>query len=154
MVTRCKGIVHSIDFADDQPEGENESGSGSQIDQSHLGRGKAIEIAIDCLEVGIETVRGAEDGGLVDCHYEHNRLGEEDSDRPFHGQRQFLAKGALIFICNSVSIAGLLLQVLAPGFEYDGGVGFLEENEAEDGVAGADNAKDPKYPSPAKVFDK
>lgn len=119
-----------------------------------MGGGEAIEIAIDGLEIGIETVRGAEDGGLIDCHDEHNRLGEEDSDGPFHGRRQFLAKGAFIFICDLISIASLLLQVLAPRFEYDGGVGFLEENEAENGVADADNAEYPKYPSPAKVFDK
>lgn len=119
-----------------------------------MGGGEAIEIAIDGLEVGIETVRGAEDGGLIDCHDEHNRLGKEDSDGPFHGRRQFLAKGAFIFICDLISIASLLFQVLAPRFEYDRGVCFLEENEAENGVADANNAENPKYPSPAKVFDK
>lgn len=104
------------------------------------------------MKVGVETVIGAEDGGLVDCHDEDNRLREEDSDGPFHGRRQFLAKGAFILIRNSVSVASLLLQAVAPGFEYDGSVGFLEKNETENGVAGADNAEDPKYPSPAKVF--
>lgn len=118
-----------------------------------MGRGKAIDVAIDGLKVGVEAITGAEDGGLVDCHDENNWLREEDSDGPIHGRRQFLAKGAFIFIYDSVSVASLLLQVVAPGLEYDGGVGFLEENETENGVAGADDAEDPKYPSPTKVLD-
>ena len=64
---------------------------------------------------------GGIDGGLVDCLSEHNRLGEEDSDGPFHGQLQVLAKGAFILICDSASVASLFLQILTPGFEYDGG---------------------------------
>lgn len=102
----------------------------------------------------MEPVRGAENSGRKDCHDEHNRLGEEDSHGPFHGRRQFLANGTFIFVYDSVSIADLLRQVFAPRFEYDGGVGFLEENEAANGVASAGNGKDPKYLSPAKVFDK
>lgn len=73
------------------------------------------------MKVGIEVVTGGIDGGLVDCLSEHNRLGEEDSDGPFHGQLQVLAKGAFILICDSASVASLFLQILTPGFEYDGG---------------------------------
>lgn len=34
-----------------------------------------------------------------------------------------------------------------------GDVGYLEENETGNGIAGVDDAKDPKYPSSAKVID-
>jgi len=35
------------------------------------------------------------------------------------------------------------------GGEDDGGVGFFEEEEADDGIEGADDGEDPEDPAPA-----
>ena len=42
---------------------------------------------------------------------------------------------------------------LFAGFEDSGGVGFFEEKEADDGVEGADDGKDPEDPAPVEILD-
>jgi len=56
-------------------------------------------------------------------------------------------------VSNFVFAAVRPFAVLFAGFEEYRGVGFFEEEEAGDGVGGADDGEDPEYPAPREVLD-
>ncbi len=91
---------------------------------------------------------------MVDCHCQNNRLRKQDLQRPQHTLRQPRLEGSIVLARCAVLCAlaggggGALVGVFAGG-EDDGGVGFFEEEEADDGIEGADDGEDPEDPAPA-----
>ena len=89
---------------------------------------------------------------MVDGHGEHDGLREEDAQRAQHAVAELGAEGPVVLVGHAVVRGGrgeALVVRFARG-EDDGGVGLLEEEEADEGVEGAHDREDPEDPSPAE----
>ena len=116
---------------------------------------EAVERAVDGLEVCVQGIGGSEENSLIDSHSEDNRLGEENFEGPGHAADEPRPEGPVVLVGGAVfgSIGGGVDIGLFAGFEDSGGVGFFEEKEADDGVEGADDGKDPEDPAPVEILD-
>ena len=149
-------VVNSVDFRNDEPDSDEEAETWSKVHESYLRSIEAIERTVDGLEVCVQGIGGSEENSLVNGHSEDNGLGEENLERAGHAIDEPRAEGPVILVgsavFSSVGRGGLDVGLFA-GFEDRRGVGFSEEEEANDGVEGADNSKDPEDPAPVEVLD-
>ena len=85
VVAGGEGVEDGVDAGDDEGYRDDKAERGAEIHEADLGGGETVAVAtVDGLKVGVEDVVGAEDGGLVESHDEHNWLGEEDAERAIH----------------------------------------------------------------------
>lgn len=133
IVAGGEGVEDGVDAGDNEGKGDEEADPGPEIHEADLGGGEAVPVAaVDGLEVGVEGVVCAEDGGLINGHDEHDRLGEEDAERAFHARTQFSAERARVFVDDAVAARGaLFFERGFPALEDHGRVGFFEEAEAD-----------------------
>lgn len=91
---------------------------------------------------------------MIDGHSENNRLGEENFERAGHAFNEPRAEGPVVLVGGAVfgSVGGRVDVGLFAGFEDRRGVGFFEEEEADDGIERADNGKDPEDPAPVEIL--
>ena len=144
-------VVDRVDSGNNEPESNEETKTWSKVHEAHLRSIEAVERAVNGLEVCVQRIGGSEEYSLIDGHSEDNRLGKENFERAGHAIDEPRAEGPVILVGSavfgSVGRGGLDVGLFA-GFEDRGGVGFFEEEEADDGVEGADNGKDPEDPAP------
>ena len=144
-------VVDSVDSRNNEPESDQETKTWSKVHEAHLRSIEAVERAVDGLEVCVQGIGGSKENSLIDGHSEDNGLGKENSERAGHAFDEPRAEGPIILVggavFGSVGRGGLDVGLFA-GFEDRGGVGFFEEEEADEGVEGAYNGKDPEDPAP------
>ena len=144
-------VVDSVDSWDNEPDSDEETKTWSKVHEAHLRSIEAVERAVDGLEVCVQGIGGSKENSLIYGHSEDNGLGKENFERAGHAlnkpraERPIILVGGAVF--GSVGRGGLDVGLFA-GFEDRRGVGFFEKEEADDGVEGADNGKDPEDPAP------
>ena len=148
-------VVDSVDFRHNEPDSDEETKTWSKVHEAHLRSIEAVERAVNRLEVCVQGIGGSEENSLIDSHSEDNRLGEENFEGAGHAVDNPCAEGPVVLIGGAVfgSIGGGVDVGLFAGFEDSGGVGFFKEEEADDGVKGADDGKDPEDPAPVEILD-
>ena len=149
-------VVDGVNSRHNEPESDEKPKTWSKIHEAHLRSIEAVERAVDGLEVCVQGVGGSEENSLIDSHSEDDRLGEENSERPGHAVNEPPAEGPVVLIDGAVfrGVGGGVVDVrLFAGFEDRGSVGFFKEEEADNGVKGADDGKDPEDPAPVEILD-
>ena len=149
-------VIYSVDFRHDKPDSDHKPKTWSKIHKAHLRSIEAVERAVDGLEICVQGIGGSEENSLIDSHSEDNRLGEENFEGPGHAADEPRPEGPVVLVGGAVfgSIGGGGVDIgLFAGFEDSGGVGFFEEKEADDGIEGADDGKDPEDPAPIEILD-
>lgn len=81
VVAGGEPIVDGVDPGDDEPDAEEETKTGSKIEQPDLLSVEAVFTLIDWLHIGVDAVGRGEEDGLVGRHREDNGL-DEDPKRP------------------------------------------------------------------------
>ena len=148
-------VVDSVDPRNNEPDSDEETETWSKVHEAHLRSIKAIERAVDGLEICVQGIGGSKENSLIDSHSEDNWLAEEDLEWPGHavdeprGERPVVLVGGAVF----GGVGGRLDVGSFAGFEDRGGVGFFEEKEADDGVERTDDSEDPENPAPVEILD-
>ena len=148
-------VVDSVNFRYNEPDSDEEAKTWSKVHEAYLRSIEAVERAVDGLEVCVQGIGGSEENSLIDSHSEDNRLGEENFERAGHAVDEPRAEGPVVLVGGAVfgSVGGGVDIGLFAGFEDRGSVGFFEKEEADDGVEGADDSKDPEDPAPVEILD-
>ena len=148
-------VVDSVDFRHNEPDSDEKPKTWSKVHEAHLRSIEAIERAVDGLEVCVQGIGGSEENSLIDSHSKDNRLGKEDFEGAGHAVDELRAEGPVVLVGGTVfrSVGGGMDVGLFTGLEDCGGVRFFEEEEADDGVEGADDSKDPEDPAPVEILD-
>lgn len=149
-------VVDGVNSRHNEPESDEKPKTWSKIHKTHLRSIEAVERAVDGLEVCVQRVGGSEENSLIDSHSEDDRLGEENSEGPGHAVDEPPAEWPVVLVDGAVfrSVGGGVVNVrLFAVFEDRGSVRFFEEEEADNGVEGADDCKDPEDPAPVEILD-
>ena len=148
-------VVDSVDFRHNEPDSDEETKTWSKVHEAHLRSIEAVERAVDGLEVCVQGIGGSEKNSLIDSHSEDNRLGEENSEGAGHAVDEPFPEGPVVLVGGAVfgSVGRGVDVGLFAGFEDRGGIGFFEEEEADDGIEGANDGKDPEDPAPVEILD-
>ena len=95
-------VVDGINLRHDKPDGDEKAKTRTQVHEPYGSCVKSIELAVNGLEICIERVRRAEKNGLIHCHNKHNRLREQDAQRPYHRGAQFGPERSVVLAGHAV----------------------------------------------------
>ena len=150
LVAFCEDVVDGVNPRDQEPNCDEEAYARTQVQKPNNCGRIAISTAPDFLKIGIERISRTKESSLIGSHGEHDRLGEENADRSLRRLPQLRAQRPVVFALETILVRrGVFVFVAGfAGRENGGCVGFLEEEEAEDGVGRAHYGEDPEYPAP------
>lgn len=106
VVSASEGVVDSVDFGNEEADGEQETEAGTEVGETDLGGGEAIAVAVDGLEVCVKAVGCGKEDSLVDGHCKDDGLGEEDFEGAFHAGCEFCGEGTVVLVGYAVFLCG------------------------------------------------
>lgn len=154
FVTFAESLVDAIDLGHEEPDRGQETETGAEVEETDLFGVEAVVAFEDRLHVCVDAVCCSENQGLVCTHDEHDRL-SDDLERSLQRMDQFVLQRAIVFAFIAVFARGTFFGFHVCDFaaEKDGGVGFMEEEVADNGVNGTDYRCGPEDPAPACSLD-
>ena len=127
VVLLCQTIKDCINARNEEPYSEEKSQAWSEVYETDMKGAETVYVAVDCLELSLETVRSRKDESLITGHGKNARLCKQNKGWSLDRLPKLGLQGLLVFASEIIASSLLHLQFLLPLSEQNRDISFLEE---------------------------